>query len=118
MRQFKAIAAGRIGRQNAFKHAALHVEEIVQLLARIFFPDASRICSSNRSRSKVPDARQAAIERLVESEVASICARTLTNWFNCNNFLCKEAQDFNVKVYIEKETVLIFLSADVPSAII
>ena len=38
MRQFKAIAAGRIGRQNAFKHAALHVEEIVQLLARIFFP--------------------------------------------------------------------------------
>ena len=61
---------------------------------------------------------QAAIERLVESEVASICARTLTNGFNCNNFLCKEAQDFNVKVYIEKETVLIFLSADVPSAII
>ena len=31
MRQFKAIAAGRIGRQNAFKHAAIHVEEIVQL---------------------------------------------------------------------------------------
>ena len=102
---------------NAFKHAALHVEEIVQLLGRIFFPRLEDMFFESLW-IKVLDARQAAIERLVESEVASICARTLTNWFNCNNFLCKEAQDFNVKVYIEKETVLIFLSADVPSAII
>ena len=38
VRQIKVVATGRIGRQNAFQHAALHVEEIVQLLARIFFP--------------------------------------------------------------------------------
>ena len=32
MRQFEAIAAGWIGCENALKHAALHVKQIVQLL--------------------------------------------------------------------------------------
>ena len=61
MRQFKAVAARWIGRQDALKHTALHVEEVMQLLAGIFFPCLEDLFFK-LVQIKVSDARQAAVE--------------------------------------------------------